>query len=225
VPRACQQRQVHGLPQVNTMSTAKNLLRICFVLAFAVLAVGCSSTANDSAPKFNAATGAHPQNWQDVHYLDFISKGDQCRTCHGSDLQGGVSGVTCFQCHHPGGPSHQAGWELPAQHGRNGAQLAPSDTSGFAYCQKCHGPTNFADPIGVSPSCMACHKTSPHPGKPWSNPDWTKPTHVKTDQGNVAVCAKCHTNGANSDLKPTPPAPTGTAPGCFNNTLCHGTGF
>jgi predicted CxxxxCH...CXXCH cytochrome family protein len=37
------------------------------------------------------------------------------------------------------------------------------------------------------------------------------------------VCAFCHLNGANSPIAaPSPPAPAGTAPGCFNSTLCHG---
>jgi len=37
------------------------------------------------------------------------------------------------------------------------------------------------------------------------------------------VCAQCHLNGNNSPIGlPSPPAPAGTAPGCFNNTLCHG---
>jgi len=48
-------------------------------------------------------------------------------------------------------------------------------------------------------------------------------THVETDIGNAPECAKCHLGGNNSTLKPLTTPPAGTAPGCFNNTLCHGT--
>jgi hypothetical protein len=54
--------------------------------------------------------------------------------------------------------------------------------------------------------------------------DWRN-AHQTTDESLATDCAGCHTNGANSPiLAPTPPAPAGTAPGCFNNTLCHGAG-
>lgn len=42
-------------------------------------------------------------------------------------------------------------------------------------------------------------------------------THTDTNPDNAPVCALCH--GGQS---PTP-APQGTPPGCFNNTLCHAT--
>jgi len=46
--------------------------------------------------------------------------------------------------------------------------------------------------------------------------------HRDTNSGNTPVCAYCHANGANSPRPaPSPPAPAGTDPGCFNSTLCH----
>jgi hypothetical protein len=213
------------MPQVMTMSRAKLLIRTLLSAALMLVVWGCTSTANEQAPKFSPVRAQHPSDWLPTHYAEFIKTPDQCKTCHGQDLKGGVSNVTCFQCHHPAGPSHLDGWEAGNQHGRLGAQAAPSSTSGFLYCQKCHGPTNFTDPIGVSPSCMQCHTKAPHPSRPWSNADWSKSTHVKTDQGNVTVCANCHKAGANSTLKPAITPPAGTQPGCFNNTLCHGQGF
>ncbi len=208
------------------MSVAKHLIRIMSALAVALFMWGCSSTANDGAVKFNPAAGAHPDNWLTTHYAEFIKNPEQCRTCHGSttdkNLAGGTSGVSCFGCHHPNGPSHQAGWDNHMQHGRNGAQLAAGDTSGFAYCAKCHG-SNYNNPIGTSPSCTSCHTKAPHPDKPWNGATADKSNHTFTGISNAAECAKCHTNGANSTLRPSTPAPAGTAPGCFNNTLCHGT--
>jgi hypothetical protein len=201
------------------MSRAKLMVRTFFAVAIAVLFWGCT-TSNSQAPQFSATQAAHPATWVDNHWSAYLMNPNQCRTCHGSDLTGGVSGVTCFQCHHPNGPSHQPGWELPAQHGRNGAQLAPSTTTGFASCTQCHGST-YNNPVGTTPSCQSCHTKAPHPNKPWNGATASTPNHTFTAVGNAPECYKCHANGANSDLKPAFPAPTGTAPGCFNNTLCH----
>ena len=204
--------------------------------AFALLGLACSSTVNPGAPKVTTQ-GQHPANWLPNHWAEFVKAPDQCRTCHGStkDPQqaGGIAKVSCFSCH-PNGPEHPTGWADPSQHGRLGAQAAPTVTSeatgvvvkgtGFASCAKCHG-SNFDNPIGTAVSCRSCHTTSPHPGKPWNAISTTAPTHAQTDAANAPECFKCHAGGANSILKPTTPAPAGTQPGCFNATLCHARSF
>jgi hypothetical protein len=213
------------------MSKVKWMAGSCFAMALALLAWGCAGTAGP-APAFNTATGQHPANWIQVHYVGYVQTPDQCRSCHGSTSDpsqaGGIAKVSCFSCH-ANGVDHPTGWADHLQHGRNGAQLAPvatNDTTvpvmaGFSHCQKCHGP-NYTD--GIAVSCKSCHTTAPHPPKPWSDQtSWSNSTHVKTDQANAPACAQCHTLGANSDVKPLTPAAAGTAPGCFNNTLCHGT--
>jgi predicted CxxxxCH...CXXCH cytochrome family protein len=125
----------------------------------------------------------------------------------------------CFNntlCHAT--PGHAAGWSTPAQHGI-AAKAQPSAAGGFALCQSCHG----SDFTGgkTQTSCFTCHGVSaPHSPAPWLGGTYT---HTTTEPGNASVCALCHTNGANSSRQPSPPAPAGTAPGCFNNTLCHAT--
>lgn len=207
------------------MSRVNQVFRILFVLAFALLSWGCSSSATDNAPRFEPVQGAHPGNWMATHYVDFITNPGQCQTCHGSTsdkaLAGGTSKVSCFKCH-VNGPSHQAGFEAGLQHGRAAAQAAAGTTSGFGYCAKCHG-SSYTNPIGTAPSCTKCHTKAPHPNKPWNGPTVSSSNHTFTQLSNAPECAKCHTNGANSTLKPATAAPAGTAPGCFNNTLCHGT--
>jgi hypothetical protein len=202
----------------------------CFALAFALLAWGCAGKAGKAAP-FSGTTGQHPTNWIQVHYVDYVKNPDQCQTCHGSTsnpaLAGGISKVSCFSCH-TNGINHPAGWSDPSQHGRLGAQLAPvADTpgvppamAGFAHCTKCHGSTYDN---GLTTSCKACHTKAPHPDKPWWTATVGQPTHVETDIANAPECAKCHLAGANSTMKPLTTPPAGTAPGCFNETLCHGT--
>ena len=112
---------------------------------------------------------------------------------------------------------HAANWANPDVHGASA--MGPAGSSGgLSTCQECHG-SDFSGGIS-SIACSSCHGGSaPHPVS------WTTGTrkHSSTDQSNAEVCAVCHANGANSPIAPpVPPAPAGTAPGCFNNTLCHG---
>jgi hypothetical protein len=115
-----------------------------------------------------------------------------------------------------------------AQPHGNDAKAAAGDNTGFSYCQDCHGtgttpPANFGG--GSSEvSCTnnpdaACHGStvaSPHAPAPWRASVGSPYTHTITDPTNAPVCAQCHS---------ATPAPDNTAPGCFNNTLCHGQTF
>ena len=205
------------------MSRARQIISTLVASAFTLFLLGCSgSSTNSNAPQFNTATGQHPTNWLQNHWSEFAKNPSQCITCHGSTTDpltaGGIAKVSCFTCH-PNGPSHPTGWSVGLQHGRLGAQAAPGAKIGFAYCFKCHG-NNISAGLTAT-SCLACHTKAPHPNKPWWNADPTKPNHNATNPANAPECIKCHANGANSSIKPTTPAPAGTAPGCFNNTLCH----
>ena len=199
-----------------------------------LLVWGCSGSATNS-PQFSAATGQHPAGWIQNHWEAFINNPSQCTACHGSTKDpataGGIAKVSCFSCH-ANGVWHPEGWSDPSQHGRLGAQLAPVVTdsttvpamAGYAHCSKCHG-SNYDNPIGVTTSCLSCHTKAPHPDKPWVSTSVSQPSHVFTNAANAPECFKCHAGGANSDLKPATPAPAGTQPGCFNNTMCHGANF
>ncbi len=151
-----------------------------------------------------------------------------CSPCHRSGLNSSISPATpqpagtpasCFNntlCHGPRG-QHPSGWSNPDIHG-SAAKTTPGSTSGLAYCQECHG--NDFSGGGTQVSCSSCHGVNaPHPAKPWIG---ATRTHITTDPGNAAVCGLCHTNGANSSLKPSQPPPSGSPAGCFNSTLCHG---
>ena len=203
------------------------MLGSCFALLLGLLAVGCAGTAQKAVP-VNATTGQHPTNWIPTHYAEYVKSPEQCRTCHGSTadpaLAGGIAQVSCFTCH-PTGVNHPTGWADPKKHGRLGAQAAPNLANpvamvGFSHCAKCHG-TTFSN--GLAVSCKACHTTAPHPVKPWTGKVVGAPSHVQTELANAPECAKCHLAGANSTMKPLTVPAAGTAPGCFNETLCHGT--
>lgn len=205
------------------MRSFESIFKSLFAAVLLLLLGGCTS-GNDKAPQFNA-TGEHPAGWVQNHWAEFIKNPGQCQTCHGStsdpQAAGGVAKVSCFSCHKDG-VSHTAGWSAGSKHGRLGAQAAPTPYAGFAYCAKCHG-SNYNN--GIAVSCMSCHTKSPHPDKPWRGASLQDPGHANTHAGNAAECAKCHTAGANSGLKPSSTPEPGSLPGCFNNTLCHGRSF
>ena len=206
------------------MSKVKWMAGSCFAMALALLAWGCAGKSGNAA-QFNAVSGQHPTNWMQVHYAEYIKNPTQCQTCHGSTTDptqaGGVSKVSCFNCHTA--VNHPANWAAPAQHGRLGAQLPPSADPkamvGFAHCAKCHG-ADYSGGISAV-SCKACHTKAPHPDKPWHGTTATLTNHTAANFNNAAECFKCHANGANFTQPPPPAPPAGTAPGCFNNTMCH----
>lgn len=106
--------------------------------------------------------------------------------------------------------SHVAGFSDPNAHGA----VAKSQTGGFTSCQECHG-VDFAGGVSGVSCFYNCHGVNaPHPRAPWN--------HGDTNANNAAVCAECHANGLNSPVQPSPSVSVlSSAPGCFNNTLCH----
>lgn len=210
------------------------ILRYFAILLFISVMFGCSK-GNNSGSNLDA-TGMHPAGWVVAnsggnHTLSFLSNPSVCVECHGRNYDGGITGISCFSTSrngincHAGGPSgHPAGWASPDSHGA-AAKSISSGLNGFAHCQVCHG-ADFSGGIAKK-SCMntaGCHGTAvsaAHSPKPWRSTIGGR-THTNTDVSNVAACAQCHTNGANSTRTPSPAAPAGTAAGCFNNTLCHG---
>jgi hypothetical protein len=185
----------------------------------------------------------HPADWGGGDTYKHTTTAEQnasvCAQCH---LNGNNSPIGppsppaapgaapgCFNstlCHgenpvpHPTGNAWVTTPPAAQPHGDD-AKAAPGASTGFLYCQTCHGTgTDFAGGSSGT-SCYTCHGASaPHPAS-WLTGDTY--VHTSVDEGNASVCAFCHTAGSNSPIPPpSPPAPAGTAPGCFNSTLCHG---
>jgi hypothetical protein len=179
------------------------------------LVIGCSDPNLQSG--FDPETGRHISSWYVDHRSVYLSSCTTCGDCHGENLQGGMSQVSCnsttlngISCH-PSGQfvGHPLPWAAASLHGPV-AKASPGTCSGFSYCQRCHGNT-FA---GIPPadSCLAsCHGVSaPHPSQSHWQPTVSVPTtHRNTNEGNAPVCYQCHHKAVT------------TSPGCFNNTLCH----
>lgn len=118
-----------------------------------------------SEPNVDAPTGAspdsdvesaypHPDNYRqpELHGVDARELGlDHCRECHGDNLKGGWSGVSCMPCHADGftGSPHPDNYSRPDLHG------ADAREQGLDYCRECHGDKLNGGSSGVS--CLTCH--------------------------------------------------------------------
>jgi len=216
------------------------LLLVGLPLLLAVTGTGCS-TANTSGAAGGAgggnvnhvtAPGTSVPGWfvlpnggshGSTATLNYIANdgSSSCAECHGADLSGGISKVSCFAnaagCHHGPVPN----WAGGSVHGPV-AKKAPGN-SGFASCQICHGAGFSGGGSGISCFTGNCHGVNaPHPARPWRSSTGAG-THATTDPENAPVCARCHRAGSanNPAGHPATSAPAGTAPGCYNNTLCH----
>ncbi len=210
-------------------------MRFAAILVLLGISLGCSK-ANDKAPTINTITGKHPSGWMaettgGLHPTAYATGASACFECHGKNLNGGISGVSCFSssfngftCHPDGPTNHLAGWSAPSAHGAAAKALA-AGRDGFLRCKICHG-SDFAGGV-TGKSCLnaaGCHGSgilAPHSPKPWRS-DLGGRTHTDSDATNASECATCHTGGANSSRSPAIAPDAGAAPGCFNNTLCHG---
>jgi len=209
------------------MKRTRNLRKawpgVALLFAGALFAAGCSTGNSGSGLNLITPGGSHPAGFASTHPSLILSSSDTslCQPCHGDALDGGIAKVSCFSTSRNGVACHHFSptWGDPTEHGAS-AKRAPGNSS-FIVCRTCHGNDFSGGGSGVS--CFDCHGVSaPHPSRPWIG---TSPavTHTNTDSVNAAVCIDCHAGGANTDPPHPPPTPAaaGTAPGCFNGTLCH----
>lgn len=137
--------------------------------------------------------GGHLDSWSSppapFHGTTVVEDGPEgCKTCHGEDLSGGWSGVSCDDCHNGAG-GHSEFWKTPPApfHG------TPVQYEGPSGCTTCHGSDYRGGWSGVS--CYTCHA-----GGPSGHPEGWMDTRAHTFHGDrVAAdgdedCRRCHGN-------------------------------
>ncbi len=77
------------------MKTYKSLM-VFLVLVMVVLFIGCENT-ND--PKYNPPADHTISQDGFMHKSGLNQPLTNCVSCHGADLRGGTTGVSCFECH------------------------------------------------------------------------------------------------------------------------------
>lgn len=117
---------------------------------------GCG-TSNDNA-SFSADTQKHAAGWLPANHM-VAAQADitTCKECHGDDLLGGISHVTCVSCH-LGGPTsiHPADWAGAAILTKHGPYVVANDV---VACRNiyCHG-FSLEGVMDSGPKCNGtCH--------------------------------------------------------------------
>lgn len=125
-----------------------------FLLASAVVS-GCSS----GTPTGNLvdANGNHPAGFVSTHPASARPDGSACSPCHGSDLRGGISNVSCFSASRNGATCHANG---PAFHPADWVDVKTRGTSSW------HGDAYLSNVVINGLPCSSCHTlgTSGTPG-------------------------------------------------------------
>jgi hypothetical protein len=212
------------------MSPIKKITLSCMLLLGGLIFMaGCgSSTANPDAT--NSAEGQHSSGWLPAGHMIAAQKDlSSCAECHGSAYDGGISGVSCTQCHLGDKSSvHPLDWvdQILIKHG---AYVGSSGTTshGNTACANinCHG----ADLSGVTdsgPSCTSCHMggvSSAHPST-WTSASVSHRDYVLLNPGDLPKCANAACHGSNFA------GVTGSGPSCtschsetyYDCTSCHG---
>jgi predicted CxxxxCH...CXXCH cytochrome family protein len=182
-------------------------------LSLALGALAACSGSNPAAPAAINAAGKHVvatgySNWVQQHWVEYkkanggskaVTDTTGCSECHGADLAGGVSKVSCFSASftdshgavfscHPNGDhtlGHPASWGDPAGnafHGAanfNGLAVKGSATLG-TVCGLCHATSASETSLGSAPSCLS------------SDPKWGIACHSSSPAANSQGCVSCH---------------------------------
>jgi predicted CxxxxCH...CXXCH cytochrome family protein len=194
-------------------------------IPLALAALFACSNGNPTAPATIDAAGRHAvspgySNWVQQHWVEYkklnggsseVSSATGCSECHGSDLAGGVSKVSCFgasftlngvsiSCHANGDGTlgHPSSWSDPTSAGFhaaasfNGATVRGSANLA-ADCGLCHATAQDTALVGSAPSCLS------------TDPKWGIACHTSSPALNPQGCVSCHgapPSGPTGNLRP-----------------------
>jgi hypothetical protein len=174
---------------------------LLLLLSFFLLA-GCgggsSETETPLATQPLATTQTHPAGWlPDGHAVAAEADIQTCETCHGTDLTGGTTQVSCTQCH-LGNPEsvHPTLWGNFAY----ALHAGYVNLNGTSTCANvtCHG-LNLEGVQGSGPSCTQCHMGgvfSVHPVE-WNTNIELHQDYVASNGSSSCRVSVCH----GADLK------------------------
>jgi predicted CxxxxCH...CXXCH cytochrome family protein len=182
-------------------------------VALTLAALAACSSGNNSAPAAIDVAGKHAvapgyTSWVQQHWVEYekanggsseLSSATGCSQCHGSDLLGGSSKVSCFStsfrdsngilvsCHpnvdrtlgHPSSWSDPTSAEFHGKASFNGEAVLGSAKLGTS-CGLCHATDADVVRLGSVPSCLS------------TDPKWGIACHASSPALNSQGCVSCH---------------------------------
>jgi hypothetical protein len=155
----------------------KNFFIKTAIPIFLIVFMYSCSELNENAI-FLDDSGRHPEKWLEDGHQDAANNNiDECKKCHGSDLKGGTSRISCVSCHSKI-VFHPVPW---IDHGKE-----PIDD--LERCAICHGSDFRGGISGVS--CYECHY-GPYG---FGHPDGWETDHALDARQGTTACGTmfCH---------------------------------
>jgi len=127
--------------------------RVLFIVLVVSVIMWACSTDKDPLP-----SQTHPSEWNELSSDEFHGEKvtetsySTCKSCHGTNLDGGRSEVSCTQCHelYP----HEDTWNEFVSTNFHGNYIRTQNWS-MTECQDCHGSDYRGGRSGFS--CYGCH--------------------------------------------------------------------
>ncbi|MDY6933565.1 MAG: hypothetical protein SVZ03_04990, partial [Spirochaetota bacterium] len=183
-----------NMKKIGINNSQLQMLKTCIIVISCMIFIyGCKNSLPNglldnqyhSSPEWS---GMNPQ-----HDEMFSVNSDNCKACHGQDLNGGQSGISCLVCH------HDREWNDESGHGTAFANKSK-------VCKGCHGQD--LDGGLADRSCLSCHHNggwsneSEHGSSFAGNPKACRGCHGQDLDGGLAdrSCLSCHHNGGWSDI-------------------------
>ncbi len=151
-------------------------------------------TSGQSCKACHPSESGHPatgfvERGDAFHGDSYNSRGEAyCAACHGDNLKGGYTEVTCYDCHNGPSGHPDEGWLDPAHANFHGLEAS---SRGLSECATCHGDDFTGGTSGQS--CFECHDgPSGHPLTDWLDTDNESFHAQRLIETGLAYCAGCH---------------------------------
>jgi predicted CxxxxCH...CXXCH cytochrome family protein len=170
----------------------------CMLLIAVLLPLGgCGSSTPNSKAVFNSDSPKHSADWLPAGHMAAAQQDQSiCAQCHGSDFLGGISRVSCTQCHIGGVSSkHPQDWtqDQVKVWGKHAAYVAGVGNASCAN-EACHGQ-DLGGVEGSGPSCTSCHlggTASKHPAEWGDHAAALHLAYTLNNGGGKCATTACH---------------------------------
>jgi hypothetical protein len=179
---------------------------------------GGGGSSSSSAPPPGPSTTVHLENWDLDHGPVFTARSGECLPCHGNDLRGGTSQVSCFlgsyftgYCHTNGPPKppHARPLASAALHGTSAKQNLAFTVSRIPETISFNGGSSIV-------ACDTCHSAAKAHPTNWQGAGSYSHRTSGTRDGSCAIC--------HNTLDATSFGPDPRSPSCFSASFRNAAG-